>query len=290
MDEDGSNKKQITNLPTNCYYPRWSPDGRNIVFQTDDFRIFFVEGADTDNPEEPYFVFGGSNPSFTGLDDEIMFNSDHDDFLSIYMMQPTDPDAYLVSVLGYSNQQILSNDGTELVFSCIYEGQKSIFIMDLEDTTDNNIEIVSINENANIEPDISSDGNMFVYASFNNQLKGTIYIFRDNGEEALTKGIPSSNQPEFSPDDDKIGFIVIDNLSTKLYTMDLDGSNRKNINITGGNVGRFMWMDNERILYSAGSGDNYLIGIVNTETGENDILANGGINMSPDFVTLVVKN
>ena len=43
MDEDGSNKKQVTNLPTNCYYPRWSPDGKNIVFQTDDFRIFFIK-------------------------------------------------------------------------------------------------------------------------------------------------------------------------------------------------------------------------------------------------------
>ena len=290
MDEDGSNKKQVTNLPTNCYYPRWSPDGKNIVFQTDDFRIFFIKGVDTDNPEEPYFVFGGSNPSFTGIGDEIMFNNDHEGFYSIYIMEPTDTEAYLVSDLGYSNQQLLSDDGSDLVFSCIYEGQKSIFIMDLEDTTDSNIELISFNDDANIEPDISSDEQMFVYASFNNQLKGTIYIFKDGKETALTKGISSSNQPEFSPEDDKIGFITIDGSNTKLYTMDLDGSNRKQINIKGGNVGRFLWLDNDRILYDAESGDQSVVGIINTETGSCEVLAEGGINMSPDFVRVVVRN
>lgn len=290
MDEDGSNKKQVTNLPTNCYYPKLSADGKNVVFQTDDFRIFFIKGVDTDNPEEPYFVFGGSNPSFTGVGDEIMFNNDHEGFYSIYIMEPTDTEAYLVSDIGYSNQQLLSDDGSDLVFSCIYEGQKSIFIMDLEDTTDNNIELVSFNEDANIEPDISSDEQMFVYASFNNQLKGTIYIYKDGTETALTRGIPSSNQPEFSPEDDKIGFIVIDGNNTKLYTMDLDGSNRKEVSIRGGNVGRFVWLDNERILYDAESGNESIVGIVNVETGSCEVIADGGINMHPDFVKIVVRN
>ena len=290
MDEDGSNKKQITNLPTNCKYPQWSPDGKNIVFQTDDYRIFFIKDANTDNPEEPYFVFGGSHPSFTGIDDEIMFNNDHEGFFSIYIMLPTDPEAYLVSDIGYSNQQVLSDDGTELVFSAIYEGAKSIFVMDLEDTTDSNIEIVSFNKNANIEPDISSDSKMFVYASFNNQLKGTIYIHKDGKETALTKSIPSSNQPEFSPEDDKIGFITINDENTKLYIMDLDGSNKEEIKVIGGNVGRFKWLDNERILYDAESGNESVVGIVNIETGKCVALADDGINMTPDFVKIVVRN
>jgi len=32
MDADGGNRRQITNLPTQCFHPTWSPDGKQIAF------------------------------------------------------------------------------------------------------------------------------------------------------------------------------------------------------------------------------------------------------------------
>jgi|WetSurMetagenome_2_1015567.scaffolds.fasta_scaffold07054_6 Tol biopolymer transport system component len=283
MNEDGSGKKQITDLPANCSKPRWSPDGTKIVFQTDDDRIFMIVNADTDTPEEPLFIFGGSNPSFAGDGEQIIFNSDHDGALSIYIIDPAEGEAYLISTIGYSNQQTLSKDGKYLVYSAFYDGNKCIMMTDLEDTTDESTFQININDNANLVPDISSDANMIVYAGFNNQLNGTIYIFNNGKENALSKGITSCNLPKFSSDDKKIAFLSIGTNSVKLYTMGIDGNNKEPVNNKGGNIGTYKWLDNERIIFDAENGSDYQIGIVDVNTGKCTMLTEKGNNLQPDI-------
>jgi Tol biopolymer transport system component len=283
MNDDGSNKKQITDLPANCSKPRWSPDGTKIVFQTDDDRIFLIVNADTETPEEPLFIFGGSNPSFAADCEQIIFNSDHDGALSIYIIDPAEGEAYLLSTIGYSNQQVLSKSGKYLVYSAFYDDNKCIMMTDLDDTTDDNTIQISVNKDANLVPDISSDANMVVYAGFNNQLNGTIYLF-DNGKEySLSKGITSCNVPKFSPDDKKIAFLSIGTNSVKLYTMSLDGNNKEAINTKGGNVGTYRWIDNERIIYDVENGNNYQIGIVEVTTGKCTMLTSQSNSLNPDI-------
>lgn len=283
MNEDGSKKKQITDLPANCSKPRWSPDGTKIVFQTDDDRIFLIVNADTETPEEPIFIFGGSNPSFAADCEQIIFNSDHDGALSIYIIDPAEGEAYLISTIGYSNQQVLSKEGKYLVYSAFYEGSKCIMMTDLEDTTDENTIQINVNDNANLLPDLSSDANMVVYSGFNNQLNGTIYIFNNGKETALSKGITSSNLPKFSPDDSKIAFLSIGQNSVSLYTMGINGENKNPIKNKGGSIGTYKWLDNERILYDAENGNEYQIGIVDVNTGKNVMLTSEGNNLHPDF-------
>lgn len=282
MNEDGSSKKQITDLPANCSKPRWSPDGTKIVFQTDDDRIFLIVNADIDTPEEPLFIFGGSNPSFTADGEQIIFNSDHDGALSIYIIDPAEGEAYLISTIGYSNQQVLSKSGKYIVYSAFYEENKCIMMTDLDDTTDDNTIQISVNKDANLVPDISSDANMVVYAGFNSQLNGTIYLF-DNGKEiALSKGITSCNLPKLSPNDKKIAFLSIGTNTVKLYVMNLDGSNKEAQNTKGGNIGTYRWLDNDRIIYDAENGNDYQIGIVNISTGKCTMLTSDKNNLHPD--------
>ncbi len=282
MNDDGTNKKQITDLPANCSHPRWSPDGSKIVFQTDDDRIFLIVNADADTADEPIFIFGGSNPSFTADNDQILFNSDHDGALSIYIIDPAEGEAYLISTIGYSNQQVLSKSGKYLAYSAFYDGSKCIMMTDLEDTTDDNTFQINVNDNANLLPDLSSDANMIVYAGFNNQLNGTIYLFNNGKESALTKGITSCNLPKFSPDDSKIAFLSIGTNSVKLYTMNLDGSNKEAINNKGGNIGTYKWIDNDRIVFDAENGSEYQIGIITLSTGKCTMLTGQGNNLHPD--------
>ena len=284
MDEDGSNKIQITDVIANCMHPKWSPDGTKIVFHTDDNRIFIVDNANTDKPSEPYFVFGGSNPIFESQGQQIFFNSDHDGILTIYIIDPEEKDAYAVSTLGYSNQQVLSRDGSKLVFSAFYEGNKSVMLIDLNDTTEDNTYQISMNDNANLVPDISSDNQLIVYAGFNNQLHGTIYINNNGKESALSKGITSANAPKFSPNDSKIAFLSIENTSVKLYVMNTDGSKKESYSIKGGNIGTYAWLDNDRIVYDAENGKEYVVGIIDIVSDKSSLLATDGNCLHPDVV------
>lgn len=283
MDENGSNKRQLTSMTTNCLYPRWSSDGKQIVFQTDDNRIFLIREIPESGTVEPYFVFGGTNPSFVMDDELIMFNSDHQFANTIYVMAPADSEAEIVATENYSNQQVLSKDGTKLVYSGFEEGAKSIFLADLEDTTENFLKKISVNGDANLEPDMTADSKNFVYAGFDNNLKGTIYVNVNGTERALTKSMPSATQPKFSPDGTMIGFVVIEGTNVSLHTMGIDGSG-VNKHRAGGNVGLFKWFDNTSIIYDAESGNDYSISIINVKTGSNNVLAEGGLNIHPDFL------
>jgi Tol biopolymer transport system component len=286
MDDDGGNKLQITNIEANCSHPKWSPDGTKIVFQTDDDRIFLINNMDAETPDAPVFVFGGSNPTFTSDSYYIIFNSDHDGVLTIYLIDPEEGEPYIISTLGYSNQQVLSKDGKKLIFSAFYQDNKSVMMVDLEDTTDDNTFKISSNDNANLVPDVNFDGSIIVYASFNNQLNGTIIININGKETALTKGITSSNQPKLSPDEKKIAFVVINNTTVKLYTMNLDGTDKQALSTSGGNIGYFTWMDSGNIIYDAEDGKGYSVGIFNINSGKNSLIAKEGNCLHPDGIAL----
>jgi Tol biopolymer transport system component len=281
MNLDGSDKKQLTNLPTNCMYPKWSPDGKQIVFNTDDNSIYIIKDANL--ASDPVFLFNGNNPVFTSEGNEIVFNSEYQGVLSIYVMDIEETEPVLISHGNYSNQQVISPAGNKLVYSGFYEGAKCVLFADLEDTTESYLKKISKNDDANLEPDMNADASEFVYASFNNQLKGTIIYNKDGREIPLSKGIPSANRPKFSPDASKIAFVGVFDMAVKLYTMNKDGSDRKLLAIKGGNTGTFQWLDNDRILYDAEDGKSYSVGIINVNSGECTVLAGEGYNLHPSY-------
>lgn len=284
MNEDGSDKKQLTDIKENCMKPKWSPDGKQIVFYTDREYIYLIRNAETASPSaDPFYLYNGINPSFLPDGQQIMYNSENDEVLSIFVIDTAafGAEPYMVSDGGYSNMQVLSSDGSKLVFSAFNDGTKAVMIADLNDTTDNYITKISKNNDANLEPDISSDGRKFVYSSFDNNLKGTIRINESGNETALTKGMASSNVPRFSPDGNKIAFVVIGENSVSLYVMNSDGSGKKDLQISGGNVGTFEWIDNETIVYDAGSESKLNIGIIDVDSGNSEVIASGGFNLQP---------
>lgn len=284
MNEDGSGKTQLTDMSADCFFPKWSPDGTKIVFNTEDGRIFYIADANTEKPADPYYVFNGEHPSYASDGETIFFNSDYEGGLTIYAMPPGEPEPFMISYLNYSNQQRFSADGSKMVFSAFFKNNKDIMLIDLDDTTDNNLYQISTSDNAELMPDISSDNYKIIWASFNNNLQGTIYIYDNGNEKALSKGIESANKPRFSPDDLTIAFLSITNTSVKLYTMDTDGGNKKSYDIKGGSVANYTWIDNERILYDAENGNNYQVGILNIATGKSELLTKNGSNMHPDFI------
>ncbi|MBS1515156.1 MAG: PD40 domain-containing protein [Bacteroidetes bacterium] len=282
MNEDGSDKKQIVTIETNCINPKWSHDGSRIVFGTSDDQVYVIDDIEKGDYR---FIWKGSAPSFTLEDDAIIFVSDFEGVNSVYVIGLDDTEPFMLSEGDYSNQAILSKDGRFVVYSALLSSGKSVMLLDLNDTTESNTKKISVNKDANLEPDIAPENNRFVYAGFDMNLNGTIYIFENGKEKALTKDITSSTQPKFSPDGSKIGFAVIKGERVKLYTMGADGSSKKEISIKGGDLGTFKWLDNERIAYDAeNENGQYSVGVVNIKTGDNKLLATQGFNLHPDIL------
>lgn len=286
MNDDGSDKRQLTDVSDNCMKPNWSPDGKQIVFYTAAGQNFLIRNVDSANEiKDPYFIGNGYNPDFLPTGYEIIYNDDYDGILSIFIIDTTTgSEPAVISDGRYSNMQSVSDDGDQIIYSGFVDNTKSIMMADLNDTSDDYIKKISQNKEANLEPDISPDESKIVYSSFDNNLKGTIRIYENGNETALSKGLPSSNVPRFSPDGNKIAFVVIDGNDVSLYTMNDDGSEKRNLNLPGGNVGTFQWLDNDRIVYDAGSETKTSIGVINTGTGESKIIAEGGFNLQPDVL------
>ncbi len=282
MNEDGSAKTQITHLGANCLYPKWSHDGTKITFSTDDNKVYYVS-VNSNAPVENY-VWPGDNPIFDGSDEDIIFTSEFEGVLSVYIMAIDESEPIMLSDGHYSNQMRLSADGTKLVYSSILETGKAAMLIDLEDTLDSEPRVLSKNSDANLEPDIAPDNNTFTYAGFDNNLKGTIYSNINGNEKSLTRDMSSANQPRFSPDGTKIAFALIrGGEHVSLYIMNTDGSGRKELYIKGGEVGLYEWVSNDKILYDAENGKEYGVGIVELNTGVATLLTTGGLNLHPDM-------
>ncbi|MEO8664528.1 MAG: hypothetical protein ABI462_03445 [Ignavibacteria bacterium] len=283
MNEDGTDKKQLTDLQENCMKPKWSPDGKQIVFYSDKGLVYLIRDVNAAVPITPFYLWSGYYPTFMPDGEQVMFNSEYEDVLSIFAIDTAAFGAQpeLISDGSYSNMQVLSSGGNKLYFSTFEDASKVIKVADLDDTTDNYIQTISVNDEANLEPDVSADDKKVAYASFDNNLKGTIRLFENGKESALTKGLPSSNVPRFSPDGSKIAFVVIGEKDVSLYLMNSDGSSKDDLNVKGGDVGTFQWVDNERIIYDAGSDTRTSVWMINVKTGVNNVLADGGFNLHP---------
>lgn len=282
MNDDGTDKKQILAMDVNCVNPKWSHDGTKIVFATTDEQIYLIDDIET---ADYRFMWKGSVPSFSTDDSEIIFVSDFEGVNSIYVIGLSESEPYLLSDGDYSNQGVLSKDGNYLIYSALSDGGKSVMLRDLNDTTENHTRKISVNKDANLEPDISPDESKYVYAGFDMNLNGTIYLYESNKERPLTKDIPSCTQPRFSPDGSKIAFAVIKGERVKLYVMNSDGSNKDDLEIKGGDLGLFRWIDNDRIIYDAeNQSEQYSIGIVNIKSGDVKLIASSGLNLHPDIL------
>lgn len=283
MNEDGSEKKQLTDISENCMHPQWSPDGKQLVFYTDRGYIYLLRDINSTSPTNLFYLYNGTYPTFMPSGDQVIYNDEVDEVLSIMVIDTAQYGAepQMISDGGYSNMFVLSEDGNKIYYSTFEGATKVIKVMDLEDTTSNYIKQISKNDEASLEPDVSPDGSQVVYATFNSNLQGTIRILENGSETPLTKGMTSCNVPRFSPDGNKIAFVSIEGSDVSLYVMDTDGSNKRNLRAQGGDIGTFEWISDSEILYDAGSETSTSIGIVDAVGGDNIILASGGFNLHP---------
>ncbi len=242
MNEDGSNITRITRSDFDNYNPRWSKDGKSIVFNSKrsaniHFEAIVMAGANGDN--ERVLLERGHWPVFSPTGDKIAFSFD----------------------------TLLPGFGTsyDIVFYDLEKGDAAMF---KEDSSSNDI----IN-------DWSPNGKYLLatrrITKLNNEKAEVDHqIYLIDVETGIERQLASGrfcNWGRFSPDGLSIVFACSDSSTggRDIFTMNLDGSNKKNLTTSPAkHEFSATWSpDGSRIAYLIGDEgfSRYLMFIMNSD-------------------------
>src|SRR6266542_4379431 len=88
MDEDGEHVKQVANMNLDCYTPRFSPDGKKIVFvatnRVSDY-LYMIDLNDSNTFRFPVFITGGTDPVFSPDSRYLLYRSEKNMNNAIYL-------------------------------------------------------------------------------------------------------------------------------------------------------------------------------------------------------------
>lgn len=188
---DGSGLRQLTNDTKRDAYPSWSPDGQKIIYGKD---------VDRYNPRLYSINVDGSS-------EKELFDSGY----------PTTFGSY-------------SPDGSKLVYMLKQDKQWQLYTYDFKSKRSTR---ALTSEASDFNPDWSPDGENILFESDrsgNNQDDIFILNTKTGGLSQVTNTQEYNDvYPYYSPAGDKILFLSLRNRSSKLFTINPDGTGEKKI-------------------------------------------------------------
>lgn len=166
---DGTNQIQLTNsqFPVYDASPRWSPNGKKIVFSRSDGNIYTIQVdnkkvTNLTNTEEPIF---NSEPDWSPDGSKIIFHSNRTERSHLYVMNANGSN--VKQLTGLSNNESseysahFSPDGKKIVFGRANEGDADIYTMNADGSS--LVNLTKDVEQAVASPIWSPDGKKILY-------------------------------------------------------------------------------------------------------------------------------
>jgi len=196
MNGDGSNQVRLTFSGANDDFPRWSPDGAKILFQ-----------SDRDNPD-------------SGCNDIYMMNADGSGVTRL----TSDPND--------DSMATWSSDGSKIVFQSLRTGNYQIYSMSLNLNTNMDgpppVNLTNTGSSDG-EPSWSADGSIAFASDRDHTGYASIYVMSSDGsnQQRLTfgSGTVEDKQPVWSPDGSRIGFVSTRDSTTETWQETDDDGN-----------------------------------------------------------------
>ena len=186
MDEDGSNKENLTNTTSYEKFPQFSPDGSFLIYQgwqKGKMDIFFLSLIDknninvTRNHKSNDIISHGN--SFTPDGESIVFTSERDGNRNIYTMRLNGEDLnQITSDLSNDYEPIFSPDGESIIFTSERDGNKEIYLYSL---ISKKIKNLTNNSGDDWNPRFYQDGRKIVFQS-DRDGNWEIYLMNLNGK------------------------------------------------------------------------------------------------------------
>jgi Tol biopolymer transport system component len=191
MNDDGSDKINITNSPGYDKYPQFSLDGSFIIYQA--------------------WQSGKMEIYFTNILDRNIIN---------LTRNTTAHD-----IISHGNA--ISPDGQTIVFTSERDGNRNIYVMNTDGTEQTQL---TDHTSHDYEPAFSPDGLSIVFTSERDGNK-EIYIMNNEGNNLTNLSNNSAHDwnPRYYPDNQKIVFQSIRDGNWEIYMMNLNGSKQTNL-------------------------------------------------------------
>ena len=264
MDNDGKNQQPLTRDTRNYLAPRFSPDGKKIIYYSKDGmndEIYIIE-ADGNNRLNLSSTPGNDNlPQFSPDGSKIVFTSDRDGNREIYLMNSD----------GTDQLRLTTNDHCDYAPSFSPDGQKIVYFSCIDVPYQNeHYDLYIMNTDGSGRERLTSDNQFFIES---------IHVSVDDTPNAYDAA------PCFSPDGTKIVFMTCQNYHCTLQLYDLiDRSFKPLVEDEGGNWAPIFFNDGSQILFrSHRSGDFDLYSCNLSEGYQRRITTDNGHTYFGDF-------
>jgi TolB protein len=291
MDSKGDGVMQVAHVPgLDCYAPKFSPNGRKIVFNATNVvsdYVYMVDLDDTSSFRFPKFIDGGTNAYFSPDGNYLVYRAEKDDDNAIFVMDLQTDSSFSVSDGSLSAHPQFSKDGMKIVYSSSANQNFDLVVLDLEDTSENAQKTIAATKDAELYGTFSPSGKIIAYSSFDINYKGAIHIY--NTETKANKTITSGGSaynPKFSPDGKYLAFVWDKGGDFEVYICNTDGTGVKALTSKKGNTVEFNWSgDGKKIAYeNLIDGGFSSINVIDIDSGKSENLTGEKANnINPSF-------
>jgi TolB protein len=245
IDFDGENVRQVTRNKSINILPRWTPDGKKILYTSFMKRnpdLYATDLASGNNYRISYR--NGVNASPTWLSDadgeKMILMLKQGNRSHLFLTKVGDKRAIpLTSGLNNYASPSWSPDGKRIAFVSDRSGTPQIYTMDM---LGNNIKRISYQGNYNASPAWSPKGDCIAFCGRQNGFF-EIFLATPDGDQVrqLTKGSYNNEDPTWSPDGRYLAFSSTKEGGAAIYVMNINGTHQRKLTTLRGNATNPAW-------------------------------------------------
>jgi len=230
-DYDGQNIRKVTDDKSISLFPKWSPDGKSIIYTTYKYRnpdLYLIDVAD--GRQTPVSIFPGINAPASWSPDgkRLAVSLSKDGNAEIYAMDLNGKNlSRLTNHRSIDTSPAWSPNGMEIAFTSDRSGAPQVYLMGSDGT---NLRRLTYKGSYNDQASWSPDGNRIAYSSLNGGQFNIFVIDLVSGKgQQLTSDTGGNQNPSWSPDGRHIAFSSNRDGKYQIYAMNPDGTNQRRI-------------------------------------------------------------
>lgn len=315
---DGSNVTRLTNNAAADGHPAWSPDGTQLVFETNRdgrFQLYLINADGTNQVRFTNVAADDRHPIWIpGCVDRIVFSSNRDG--SNFRIYSIDPDgtsiARLTSPATGVNEDFPAWSGLPapirlpgpccvpgVAFASLRDGNSEIYVMRADGSRQTRL---TFNPAVDSNPAPSPDGTQIAFQS-NRGGHFQIYVMNidGSGQTQLTSSSGDDTDPVWSNDNKHIAFVSNRSGSLQIYVMNANGSGVVQLTSNppsspnASNLYPAWTLDNKRIAFQSNRDGNDEIYVMNSDGSgvtrlTNNNASDGHPAWSPDAMRIVFES